>query len=58
MYVPLIIRLESYLFRGQDKSMRIIQITRHLFRRVILSPTVVSIILVWNSKLTAGAHLN
>ena len=49
MYVPLIIRLESYLFRGQDKSMRIIQIIRHLIRRVILSPTVVSIILAWNS---------
>ena len=28
MYGPLIIRLESYLFRGQDKSMRIIQIIR------------------------------
>ena len=49
MYVPLIIRLESYLFRGQDKSMRIIQIIRHLIRRVILSATVASIILVWNS---------
>ena len=47
--MPLIIRLESYLFRGQDKSMHVIQIIRHLIRRVILSPTVVSIILVWIS---------
>ena len=44
--MPLIIRLESYLFRGQDRSMRIIQIIRHLIRRVILSPTVVAIISV------------
>ena len=49
MYVPLIISLESYLLQGQDKSMRITQIIRHLIHRVILSPTVVSIILVWNS---------
>ena len=37
--MPLIIRLEGYLFQGQDNSMRIIQIIRHLIRRVILSPT-------------------